>query len=323
MARLFLLAAACCLAATAFHHHPARPASTAASSARARVGALPPLRALKRGKKGADLFLDDFEDEDDAADARAAAAAAAARGGSFAGASAGGPDDPEWAFFDTARVEVVAGDGGDGCVAMRREKGRPHGGPAGGSGGRGGSVYLVCDARLNTLAATRARVRWSAGRGQHGMGSGRRGRSAGSTHVPVPPGTLVFDAASGKLAGELKAPGDSLLVAGGGRGGRGNEAFQSDRLTTPEMAEVSGANGGGRVGDEAEAPRSSLLSGRREGRQPLAAARAQARRRRRARRPPERGQEHAARRGDQRQAQGAARGGARARRSEGEEGSSP
>lgn len=131
-------------------------------------------------------------------------------------------DDPEWKFFDTARVNVSGGDGGTGCVAFRREKGEPLGGPNGGRGGRGGSVYLEADATLNTLMPCRQRVHVRAKNGRNGAGKKRDGVGAGDIIVPVPPGTLVRDLKTQKLAGELREPGDRLLVAKGGRGGRGN-----------------------------------------------------------------------------------------------------
>jgi hypothetical protein len=134
----------------------------------------------------------------------------------------GDKDDPEWKFFDTARIHVAGGDGGTGCVAFRREKGESRGGPYGGRGGRGGSVYLEAVATLNTLMPCRQRVHAKADQGKRGAGKNRDGVHGDDVIIPVPPGTLVRDLKTQKLAGELREPGDRLLVAKGGRGGRGN-----------------------------------------------------------------------------------------------------
>eukprot|EP00549_Striatella_unipunctata_P001024 CAMPEP_0118675412 /NCGR_PEP_ID=MMETSP0800-20121206/1437_1 /TAXON_ID=210618 ORGANISM="Striatella unipunctata, Strain CCMP2910" /NCGR_SAMPLE_ID=MMETSP0800 /ASSEMBLY_ACC=CAM_ASM_000638 /LENGTH=533 /DNA_ID=CAMNT_0006570731 /DNA_START=276 /DNA_END=1874 /DNA_ORIENTATION=- len=146
-------------------------------------------------------------------------------------------DDPEWKFFDTARVNVSGGDGGKGCVAFRREKGEPMGGPSGGTGGRGGSIYLVCDPSMNTLAPLRKRVHLRAGKGVNGMGKGKGGAAGKDLYIPVPPGTMVRDLTTKKLAGDLTEAGDTLIVAKGGRGGRGNAAFMTPRNTAPRLAE--------------------------------------------------------------------------------------
>jgi hypothetical protein len=131
-------------------------------------------------------------------------------------------DDPEWKFFDTARIHVSGGDGGTGCVAFRREKGESRGGPYGGRGGRGGSVYLEAVATLNTLMPCRQRVHARAHGGKRGSGKNRDGCHGDDIIIKVPPGTLVRDLKTQRLAGELREPGDKLLVAKGGRGGRGN-----------------------------------------------------------------------------------------------------
>jgi len=146
-------------------------------------------------------------------------------------------DDPEWQFFDTARMHAAGGDGGTGCVAFRREKGEPRGGPSGGSGGRGGSVYLICDEGINTLAPIRYRVHVRAGKGKNGLGKSKDGSKGKHILVRVPRGTVVRDLKTNKLAGELRKHGDSLLVAKGGRGGRGNKAFMTHRNTSPKLAE--------------------------------------------------------------------------------------
>jgi GTP-binding protein len=146
-------------------------------------------------------------------------------------------DDQEWKFFDTARIHVSGGDGGNGCVAFRREKGEPRGGPNGGRGGRGGSVYLICDEGLNTLAPLRNRVHVRATKGRNGLGKNKDGQKGKHILIPVPPGTVVRELRTQKVAGELREHGDRLLVARGGRGGRGNAAFMTQRNTAPKLAE--------------------------------------------------------------------------------------
>ena len=130
-------------------------------------------------------------------------------------------DDPEWKFFDTARLHVSGGDGGNGCVAFRREKGEPMGGPSGGRGGQGGSIYLVCDDTLNTLAPVRNKVHVRAGQtARNGIGKNKNGPAGKDAVVYVPPGTVVRELHTQKVAGELREHGETLLVARGGRGGR-------------------------------------------------------------------------------------------------------
>ena len=146
-------------------------------------------------------------------------------------------DDPEWKFFDTARMHVQGGDGGTGCVAFRREKGEARGGPNGGRGGRGGSIYLIGDATLNTLMPIRQKVHQRAPSGKNGTGKNRDGNFAPDIYVPVPVGTVVRDLQTQKLAGEIRENGQVLLVAKGGRGGRGNAAFMTARRTAPKLAE--------------------------------------------------------------------------------------
>ena len=146
-------------------------------------------------------------------------------------------DDQEWKFFDTAKIHVSGGDGGNGCVAFRREKGEAMGGPNGGSGGNGGSIYLVCDETLNTLAPLRQRIHISAIKGRNGTGKSRDGQKGRSIAIPVPPGTIIRDLLTQKLAGELRNHGDRILVARGGRGGRGNKQFMTERNTAPKLSE--------------------------------------------------------------------------------------
>lgn len=146
-------------------------------------------------------------------------------------------DDPEWKFFDTARLHVSGGDGGNGCVAFRREKGAPLGGPSGGRGGPGGNIYLICDKGMNTLAPLRNRVHVRAQTGRNGIGKDKDGQKGNHIWVPVPPGTLIRDLKTQRIAGELREHGEILLVARGGRGGRGNAAFETARNTSPKLAE--------------------------------------------------------------------------------------
>mmetsp|Transcript_27193 Transcript_27193/g.29673 ORF Transcript_27193/g.29673 Transcript_27193/m.29673 type:complete len:480 (-) Transcript_27193:339-1778(-) len=139
-------------------------------------------------------------------------------------------------FFDVARVNVKGGDGGNGCKAMRREYRIEFGGPSGGNGGDGGDVFLVCDKTLNTLAPLRRQVHFKAEKGKNGLGDSRHGQKGRHLVLRVPPGTIVRDQA-GALAGELNNHGDRMLVARGGRGGRGNEYFKTARMTAPAFAE--------------------------------------------------------------------------------------
>jgi GTP-binding protein len=143
-------------------------------------------------------------------------------------------------FIDLARIHVKAGDGGNGCVAFRREKFVPKGGPSGGDGGRGGDVLLVADPGLNTLLPFRYRRRFIAGRGAHGEGSGRAGRSAEDLVIAVPVGTTVFDDATGRQLADMVSPGDRVTIARGGRGGRGNSHFATPTHRAPRESEPGG-----------------------------------------------------------------------------------
>ena len=140
-------------------------------------------------------------------------------------------------FLDQVTIDVKAGKGGDGMVAFRREKYVPDGGPAGGDGGKGGSVVLVVDEGLRTLMDFRFNRHFRAQPGENGMSKGMHGRGSEDTFVKVPPGTTVRDAETGALLGDLINNGDTLVVAKGGRGGRGNTRFASPRNPAPELAE--------------------------------------------------------------------------------------
>ena len=144
-------------------------------------------------------------------------------------------------FIDRARIFVKAGDGGNGCVAFRREKFVPKGGPSGGDGGRGGSVTLRADPELNTLLAFRYRRLFKAGRGAHGEGSARTGRSGRDLVIAVPPGTTVLDEATGDRLADLVAVGQEVVVARGARGGRGNAHFATPTRRAPREAEPGAA----------------------------------------------------------------------------------
>lgn len=145
-------------------------------------------------------------------------------------------------FIDEAVIHVRGGRGGNGCVAFRREKYVPRGGPSGGDGGDGGAVHLVGDESLNTLYHLRFRQLFAAERGRHGEGSNRTGRSGDDLEIPVPLGTQVHDAEGDRPLGEILEHGEGLLVAAGGPGGRGNARFKSSTNQAPRHAEP-GAEG--------------------------------------------------------------------------------
>jgi GTP-binding protein len=145
-------------------------------------------------------------------------------------------------FVDYAVVNVVAGTGGSGAEAFRREMGVPRGGPSGGDGGRGGDVILEGDKQLSTLLDYQYQHLYRAERGEHGQGKSRTGRDGEDLVLRVPIGTVVRDADSGELIGEIIEHGQLLTVAKGGRGGRGNEAFATSTRQAPTYWEP-GAEG--------------------------------------------------------------------------------
>jgi GTP-binding protein len=147
-------------------------------------------------------------------------------------------------FIDEAIIYVKAGDGGNGCLAFRREKYVPRGGPSGGDGGNGGDVTLVSSEHYNTLLHFRYNPEYKAQRGRHGEGSNRTGHNGASIEVPVPVGTVVYDASTGEMLHDFTAAGDRFLVARGGRGGRGNARFASSTHQAPTEHEP------GRPGEE-------------------------------------------------------------------------
>jgi GTPase len=136
-------------------------------------------------------------------------------------------------FIDCAIVRVVGGTGGSGASSFARFKYKPKGGPDGGDGGHGGSIFVRADSNLATLLDYRYRTEWKAERGEHGRGKTQTGASTADVYLPVPPGTVVSDADTGQLLGEVLRPGDTLRVARGGRGGRGNARFATPTHQAP------------------------------------------------------------------------------------------
>lgn len=140
-------------------------------------------------------------------------------------------------FLDQTTIDVKAGKGGNGMVAFRREKFVPNGGPAGGDGGRGGDVVLIVDEGLRTLMDFRYNRHFQAQAGENGMNKSMHGRGSSNLYVKVPQGTIVRDEDTGELLGDLVEEGQTLTVAKGGRGGRGNVHFATAKNPAPEMAE--------------------------------------------------------------------------------------
>ena len=139
-------------------------------------------------------------------------------------------------FVDEAEIKVQAGNGGNGCTSMHREKYRPKGGPDGGDGGRGGDVVLEADSGLATLLDFKWRRHFKAKRGRHGEGNKRHGRDGEDIVLRVPLGTIAYDE-NGKIIEELMQPGDRLVIARGGIGGRGNARFATPTRKSPAFAE--------------------------------------------------------------------------------------
>lgn len=149
-------------------------------------------------------------------------------------------------FIDRAKIKIKAGDGGNGVTAFRREKFVPRGGPSGGDGGRGGSIWLEADEGLNTLLHLRYNPEHKAGRGRHGEGSNRHGKDGEDVTVKVPVGTQVFDAATNDLIFDFTEPGQRFLAAKGGKGGWGNSHFATPTRRAPKFHYT------GRPGEEKE-----------------------------------------------------------------------
>lgn len=140
-------------------------------------------------------------------------------------------------FIDEVKIQVKAGDGGNGCLAFRREKFVPRGGPSGGDGGRGGDVILKASPHHNTLLHFRFNPEHKAERGRHGEGSNKTGRDGGSITLPVPVGTAVYDDDSGELLHDFVTTGETFIIAQGGRGGRGNARFATSTHQAPTRHE--------------------------------------------------------------------------------------
>jgi len=147
-------------------------------------------------------------------------------------------------FIDEAKIRVKAGDGGNGCMAFRREKFVPRGGPSGGDGGRGGDVIMVSSQRHNTLIHFRYNPEHKAQRGEHGLGSNCHGLDGNSIVLKVPVGTAVYDIDTGELVHDFQEPDEQVVIAKGGRGGRGNQHFANPVHQAPREHEP------GRAGEE-------------------------------------------------------------------------
>ena len=144
-------------------------------------------------------------------------------------------------FIDEAKIRVKAGDGGNGCMAFRREKFVPRGGPSGGDGGRGGDVIMESSQRHNTLIHFRFNPEHKAQRGEHGMGSNCTGQDGRSITLQVPVGTSLFDAETGELVHDFRESDEQLVIAKGGRGGRGNQHFATSTHQAPREHELGRA----------------------------------------------------------------------------------
>ncbi len=140
-------------------------------------------------------------------------------------------------FFDEAKIYVCAGTGGNGVVAFRREAHVPRGGPSGGNGGKGGDIYLEADSQINTLIAFNKQIHFRAEGGAHGRGKNQTGAQGPDLIVRVPIGTVAYEAETGLLVADLAAAGERVLIARGGRGGRGNWIFRSATNQAPRIAE--------------------------------------------------------------------------------------
>lgn len=149
-------------------------------------------------------------------------------------------------FIDRAKIEVKAGDGGNGCLAFRREKFVPKGGPSGGDGGKGGDVYIECSERVNTLLHFQYKRIFKAQRGRHGEGDKRHGKDGFDITILVPPGTQVFKEPGHELLHDFARIGELVRVAAGGHGGKGNARFATSTNQAPRRTEP------GRAGEELE-----------------------------------------------------------------------
>jgi GTP-binding protein len=140
-------------------------------------------------------------------------------------------------FIDEAKIRIKAGDGGNGCLAFRREKFVPRGGPSGGDGGNGGNIYMESSERHNTLVHFRFNPEYNAQRGRHGEGSNKTGAEGYDIVLKVPVGTIVYDDATGERLHDFAQPDERIVVAQGGRGGRGNARFATSTHQAPREHE--------------------------------------------------------------------------------------
>src|SRR5881394_1807942 len=147
-------------------------------------------------------------------------------------------------FIDEAKIRVKAGGGGNGCVAFRREKYVPRGGPSGGDGGKGGDIYMESSERHNTLVHFRFNPEYKAQRGRHGEGANKTGREGEDIILKVPVGTILYDDETGEKIHDFSQPDERIVVARGGRGGRGNARFATSTHQAPREHED------GRPGEE-------------------------------------------------------------------------
>ena len=147
-------------------------------------------------------------------------------------------------FIDEAIIKVKAGNGGNGCMAFRREKFVPRGGPSGGDGGKGGDVWMESSERHNTLVHFRFNPEYKSGRGRHGEGSNKTGRDGEEILLKVPVGTIVYDGETGEKVHDFSRPDERVIIARGGRGGRGNARFATSTHQAPREHED------GREGEE-------------------------------------------------------------------------
>lgn len=148
------------------------------------------------------------------------------------------------AFVDNVQISISAGDGGNGCVSFRREKHVPRGGPDGGDGGDGGDIIIVANPHMRTLLDFRYRQHFVAGRGGHGQGANKRGKNGNDKNIQLPVGTVIVDCETQKVLADLTRPGHRLVIARGGRGGKGNARFVTSTNQTPRYCES------GRIGEE-------------------------------------------------------------------------
>lgn len=140
-------------------------------------------------------------------------------------------------FVDEAVIFVKGGDGGNGCVSFRREKYVPHGGPDGGNGGKGGDIIIHVSDKIDTLLDLTSRVKYIAESGVHGKGSTKKGKDGKDLRIDLPRGTIIKDRESGRILKDVSIVGETIVIARGGRGGRGNKCFATSTNQVPRQAE--------------------------------------------------------------------------------------